>query len=64
MIASILLIIGGLNWGLFGVWNMDVVASIFGAGSTAALVIYDLIGISAIWRIVSWYKGCCEVCHK
>ena len=63
-ISSILLIIGGLNWGLVGLWNMDVVASILGAGSTPALVIYDLIGLSAIWRIIMWYKGCCGVCHK
>jgi uncharacterized protein len=63
-ITSILLIIGGLNWGIFGVWNVDVLAAIFGSGSPTVLVIYDLIGLSAIWRIVTWYKGVCETCHK
>jgi uncharacterized protein len=64
VITTILLIIGGLNWGIFGVWNVDVLASIFGPGSPTVLVIYDLIGLSSIWRIVTWYKGVCESCSK
>lgn len=58
-ITAILLIIGGLNWGLVGLWNFDLVATIFGAGSTYARIIYGLVGLSAVYRAIVWYKGCC-----
>lgn len=51
-IAVILLIIGGLNWGLVGVFNFDLVAAIFGAMSVVSRIIYVLVGLSAIWKIV------------
>ncbi|HHT38298.1 MAG TPA: DUF378 domain-containing protein [Mollicutes bacterium] len=47
--ALILTIIGALNWGLVGLFDFDLVASIFGgADSTIATVIYVLIGIAGI----------------
>lgn len=48
----ILLIIGGLNWGLVGLFNFDLVAAIFGAGGVLTRIIYVLVGLSAIWQIV------------
>lgn len=48
-LALILIIIGGLNWGLVGFFNYNLVAGIFGVGSTLAAIIYDLVGLSAIW---------------
>lgn len=50
-IALILLVIGGLNWGLVGIWNWDVVAAIFGAGSVVATIVYILVGIAGLWGI-------------
>ena len=50
-IALILLIIGGLNWGLVGIWNWDLVAAIFGAGSVVARIVYILVGVAALWGI-------------
>ena len=50
-IVLILVIVGGLNWGLVGVADFDLVATIFGEGSTAARVVYTLVGIAAIWAI-------------
>ena len=50
MIAKILLIIGGLNWGLFGLFDLDLVAKIGGTGIVAK-IIYVLVGLSAIWLI-------------
>lgn len=47
-IAMILLIIGGLNWGLVGAFEFDLVAAILGAGSIASRVVYVLVGLSAI----------------
>ncbi len=51
-IALILSIIGGLNWGLVGLFRFDLVAYIFG-GQTATVsrVIYTLVGLASIWCI-------------
>jgi len=50
-IAWILVVIGGLNWGLVGFFNFDLVAMLFGTMSTVSRIIYDLVGIAAIVMI-------------
>ncbi|NUJ97162.1 DUF378 domain-containing protein [Candidatus Gracilibacteria bacterium] len=55
-IALILLVIGGLNWGLVGVFNFDLVASIFGAASMLSNIVYTLVGVSAIYSLIFNYK--------
>lgn len=47
-IAIILLIVGGLNWGLVGLFNFDLVAAIFGPMSLISKVVYILVGVSAV----------------
>ena len=47
-IALILVIIGGLNWGLVGFFGYDLVAAIFGEMSTLSKIVYDLVGLSAL----------------
>lgn len=56
-IALLLLIIGGVNWGMIGIFQFDLVAFIFG-GQAAVLsrIIYVLVGISAIWCISLFFK--------
>ena len=51
-IALTLTIIGGINWGLIGIFQFDLVAWIFG-GQDAILsrVIYTLVGLAGIWCI-------------
>lgn len=51
-IALVLTIIGGINWGLVGIFKFDLVAFICG-GQTASIsrVIYTLVGLSALWCI-------------
>lgn len=49
-IALILLIVGGLNWGLVGLFKFDLVAAIFGT-SILASIVYILVGISAVYTI-------------
>ena len=51
-IAFVLLVIGGLNWGLYGLFNMDLVLSILGTG-TIADVVYTLVGVSALYMVIS-----------
>lgn len=50
--ATILLIIGGLNWGLVGFFQFDLVAAIFG-GQAAVIsrLIYAIVGLAAIYQI-------------
>lgn len=51
-IALILNIIGGLNWGLIGLFKFDLVAWICGGqDSVIARIIYCLVGLAAIWCI-------------
>lgn len=51
LIALILVIVGGLNWGLVGLFNFDLVAAIFGAGSTLSKIVYILVGLAALYMI-------------
>lgn len=51
-IALILLIIGGLNWGLVGVFNFDLVASIFWVASVLSNIVYTLVWVSALYSLI------------
>ncbi|MFA6369893.1 MAG: DUF378 domain-containing protein [Patescibacteria group bacterium] len=55
-IALVLVIIGGLNWGLIGFFNFDLVAAIFGSMSVASRVVYSLVGLSAVVLVVGYPK--------
>jgi len=51
-IALLLVIIGGLNWGLVGLLDFDLVAMIFGAMSAITRVVYILVGLSAFYLAI------------
>jgi len=52
-VAFILLVVGGLNLGLIGLLNTDVLASVLGGADSAILkVVYILIGLSALYKLV------------
>lgn len=48
LVTKILLVVGGLNWGLVGIAKFDLVATLFGAGSALSSIVYILVGISAL----------------
>jgi len=50
-VALVLVIIGGLNWGLVGALNFNLVAAIFGEASILTRLIYVLVGLSALYMI-------------
>ncbi|HIH09521.1 MAG TPA: DUF378 domain-containing protein [Candidatus Diapherotrites archaeon] len=50
-VSVVLLIIGGLNWALVGIMDIDAVAAIFGAGSVIAKIIYILVGLAALYML-------------
>lgn len=50
-IALCLIIVGAINWGLIGIFNFNLVDSIFGTMSIISRIIYTLVGISGLWGI-------------
>ena len=54
IIAYILVILGAINWGLFGFFEFNLVSEIFaGARTAGSVIVYTLIAISALWLILS-----------
>jgi uncharacterized protein len=50
-LAFILVIVGGLNWGLVGLLDFDLVAAIFGEMSALSRIVYILVGLAAVYMI-------------
>ena len=55
-IALTLLIVGGINWGLIGFFDFNLVAAIFGDASPLSRVIYVAVGVSALYSIYTAIK--------
>ncbi len=49
VIALVLVIIGGINWGLVGIFHFDIVAAIFGDMSMISRIVYTVVGVAAIY---------------
>lgn len=56
IIGYALVVIGGFNWGLVGLFEYNLVDSIFGAGSLMARVVYSLVGLAAVYMIFTFFK--------
>lgn len=54
VLAAILLVIGGLNWGLIGLFGFNFIDFLFAAMPVVATAIYILVGFSAVWQAVQW----------
>jgi uncharacterized protein len=57
LVTLILTIVGGLNWGLVGLADFDLVAAVFGAGSGLSRAVYVLVGLSALYQILPLAKA-------
>ncbi|WP_315067578.1 DUF378 domain-containing protein [uncultured Clostridium sp.] len=55
-IALILIVIGGINWGLIGFFQFNLVDSIFGSFSIISRIIYALVGISSVYALSFFAK--------
>ncbi|PJE75616.1 DUF378 domain-containing protein [Candidatus Uhrbacteria bacterium CG10_big_fil_rev_8_21_14_0_10_48_11] len=62
MITFLLLIVGGLNWLLFGLLGWDIGALFGGMGAVVSRVIYVLVGLSAVYEIAI-HKATCKKCE-
>ena len=50
-IAQILLIVGGINWGLVGAFDFDLVATLFGSGTMLSRLVYMAVGLAGIYGL-------------
>ncbi len=66
IISYILVIVGAINWGLFGLFNLNLVSTVFsGARTVGSIIVYSLIALAALWLILSpiitngvlWLRG-------
>jgi len=53
ILAAVLLVVGGLNWGLYGLFDLDLVASATGAGSAFSQFVYVAVGLAALYQAIS-----------
>ncbi len=54
VLATVLLVVGGLNWGLVGVAHFDLVATLFGDMTVLSRIVYSLVGLAAVYQAFSW----------
>lgn len=54
ILSYILVLLGAINWGLFGIFNFNLVSMLFGgARSVGSIIVYALIAAAALWLIIS-----------
>ena len=58
MVAFILLVVGGLNWGLVGLFDYNLVNAILGNWEMLERLVYILVGLSAVWEVIGHKKNC------
>jgi uncharacterized protein len=63
MVAFLLLVVGGLNWGLVGLFQFNLVEMLLGSSDVLVMVVYVLVGLSAVY-IGATHMGDCKVCSK
>lgn len=56
-ITLVLLIVGGLNWGLVGLFDFNLVTALFGDMTPLSRIVYLLVGASALWQLVPLFRG-------
>ena len=55
-VALVLVVVGGLNWGLVGAFTFNLVSAIFGNMSALARIVYVLVGLSAVYTLLALPK--------
>lgn len=55
-VAMVLLIVGGLNWGMVGLFDVDMVATLFAPGSALTRIVYVLVGLAALYSVYTTAK--------
>ena len=63
MVTFALMVVGGLNWGLVGLFNVNLVMMLLGAWPMVEKVVYILVGASTVYEIAK-HPGTCTMCMK
>ena len=63
MAAFILVVVGGVNWGLMGLMNFNLVNALLGSMPVVEKIVYILVGASAVY-LAATHMGDCKVCAK
>ena len=63
MVAFTLLIVGGLNWGLWALFNLNLVNAVLGSMPLVEKLVYILVGVSAVY-IAATHMNDCKICSK
>ncbi|MDX1661367.1 MAG: DUF378 domain-containing protein [Gemmatimonadota bacterium] len=50
VVVAVLLVVGGLNWGLVGLFGFDLVAALLGDGSVLSRTVYSVVGLAAVYQ--------------
>lgn len=56
VVALVLIIVGGLNWGLVGLFNYNLVTTLFGVGTVLSNVVFALVGLAAVYSLLILVK--------
>lgn len=54
VVAAVLLVIGGINWGVVGVTGSDLIGALFGNLSPVSRAVYLLVGVAALYQALHW----------
>ena len=63
VVAFLLTVVGALNWGLVGLFNLNLVEAVLGTVPAAVQLTYVLVGASAVY-VLATHKTDCKVCSK
>jgi uncharacterized membrane protein YuzA (DUF378 family) len=56
IIAAVLLVVGGLNWGLWGLFKFDLVAALLGGVPALMNAVYVVVGLAAVYQALGWKR--------
>jgi uncharacterized membrane protein YuzA (DUF378 family) len=57
LVTLLLIIVGGVNWGLVGLFDFNLVAALFGDMTPLARIVYVLVGLSAVYQLIPFARG-------
>lgn len=57
LIAQILLIVGAINWGMVGLFDVDIISSVFGDFTGLTRLIFVVIGFAAFFRVLGLFSA-------
>mgnify|MGYP001574913691 CR=1 FL=1 len=63
MVTYILMVVGALNWGLVGLFKFNLVESILGSWPSLLMLVYVLVGASAVYEFATHMTNC-KLCGK